>query len=121
MSRVEKLRTERIRALNDKFRTTFIGGTLFLSEMVSQLERSEQQKLIAQVKTFTDFNEGNDPHKEHDMAFFHCLITEDGKNKDEKFFFKIDYYDIHDEVLSPDPSNAEVTRRILTIAYADEY
>lgn len=38
-----------------------------------------------------------------------------------KIFFKIDYYDPELQCLSQDPSDAAITRRVLTIALAEEY
>jgi hypothetical protein len=36
-------------------------------------------------------------------------------------FFKIDYYDKALACLSPDPANASVTERVITIMLAEEY
>ena len=40
---------------------------------------------------------------------------------DEKFFWKIDYYDRKTEFGSPDPADPALTTRVLTIMRADEY
>ena len=39
----------------------------------------------------------------------------------EKIFWKIDYYDVNYEFGSENPSNLELTRRVLTVMFADEY
>jgi hypothetical protein len=62
---------------------------------------------------FSNFNEDNDPHHEHDLAFFEV----DG----EKWYFKIDCYDLKMEFGSPDPADPAKTVRILTIGAAADY
>ena len=47
------------------------------------------------------------------MAFF----DEGG----ERLFFKLDYYDLALNGHSPDPADASVTMRVLTIMLAEEY
>ena len=69
--------------------------------------------ILNKVRTFKDFNEGDDPYGEHDFGAF------DFKGK--KIFWKIDYYDRNFEFASPDAANPEVTNRVLTVMYADEY
>ena len=71
------------------------------------------KRAVAAVRAFDDFTPENDPHDEHDMAF----LDVDGV----RIFFKVDYYDAALEMHSPDPSDPGVTRRVLTIALAEEY
>lgn len=71
------------------------------------------QAIITQVRTFDKFDENNAPYNEHDFGAF------DFKGK--KIFWKIDYYDRNFEFASPDAADPEVTNRVLTIMYADEY
>ena len=105
--------TERIRALNDSFRTTFIGGKVMLTSGVADMEDAERGELLARVQSFQAFDNGNDPHHEHDFGALE--ITGD------KFFFKIDYYDKTLEAGSEDPADPAQTTRVLTIMRADEY
>ena len=69
--------------------------------------------LIEEVKTYGQFTADNDPHGEHDFGAF-----EDGG---ERFFWKIDYYDLSLTVGSPNPADPAVTCRILTLMLASEY
>ena len=41
--------------------------------------------------------------------------------KGKKIFWKIDYYDRNFEFASPDAANPELTNRVLTVMYANEY
>ncbi len=103
----------KIRELNDAFRTSFIGGQIMLTSGVTSLPPKMTAAVLASVKSFKDFTKGNDPNSEHD---FGSITIEN-----EKFFWKIDYYDISLEFGSPDPSNTNVTTRVLTIMIAHEY
>ena len=62
--------TAQIRALNDKFRQIFDTklGKVIITHGVSCLNINQLQQLIQAVKQFNDFNEDNDPWKEHDMG-----------------------------------------------------
>jgi uncharacterized protein DUF3768 len=68
---------------------------------------------LAAVAAFDEFSPDNDPWQEHDMAF----LDVDG----ERIFFKVDYFDPELQRLSDDPSNPEITRRVLTIGFASDY
>jgi hypothetical protein len=105
--------TEKIRSLNDAFRTTLAGGKVLLTAGVNALPSDVKAAVIQRVMTFSDFNEENDPHQEHDFGNF----TLAGR----KFFFKLDYYDSNMEFGSEDPSDPSKTTRVLTIMLAEEY
>jgi len=97
--------TTAIRMKNDIFRKTFIGGRVILTESVSDSPHLEE--IIKKTKAFNDFTEGNDPHGEHDFGAFDVA--------DEKYFFKIDYYDEDYRYYQEDG------RRVLTIMHASDY
>ena len=105
--------THIIRALNDSFRQTFIGGRVMKTDGVATLAEEVQQKLIAEVKVFSKFEKGNDPYGEHDFGSI--------KLEGATFFWKIDYYDLAMSQGSVDPANEAATIRVLTIMCADEY
>src|SRR3954468_22320095 len=104
---------EKIRALNDAFRTTMTGGKVLLTAGVNALPSDVKRMVIRRVVTFSDFNEENDPHQEHDFGNF----TLAGR----KFFFKVDYYDSNMEFGSEDPADPSKTTRVLTIMLVEEY
>jgi hypothetical protein len=104
---------ERIRELNDRFRTTMTGGTVLMTAGVDALPSDVKALVIRRVATFSDFNEDNDPHGEHDFGSF-TLAS-------HKFFWKIDAYDTEMRFGSPDPADPAKTTRVLTIMLAEEY
>ena len=106
-------KTERIRELNDAFRKSFKGGKVVTTQGVAALGDHEYHRVLQAVQEFNDFNEDNDPHGEHDFGSF--------EYHDQKFFWKIDYYDRNMEFGSEDPSDPETTARVLTIMLAEEY
>ncbi len=105
--------TEKIRALNNAFRTTLTGGKVLMTAGVNALPSDVKASVLQRVMTFSEFNEENDPHGEHDFGNF----TLAGR----KFFFKLDYYDPNMEFGSEDPSDPSKTTRVLTIMLAEEY
>ena len=106
-------RTERIRALNDAFRTSFEGGRVFLTAGVEALPSDVKAMAIRTVATFSDFHDGNDPYGEHDFGSFELT--------GRRFFWKIDYYDRRLKWGSDDPTDPKKTTRVLTIMLAEEY
>jgi hypothetical protein len=105
--------TEKIRALNDAFRTTMTGGRVVMTAGVDALPNDVKAMVIRKVATFSDFTPDNDPHGEHDFGNFEVA--------GQKFFWKIDYYDAAMEFGSDDPADPTVTTRVLTIMLASEY
>lgn len=61
---------DKVRVLNDNFRTTFIGGQVLLSYGVSELPIDIKARALLLVKNFKDFSNDNDPYGEHDFGFF---------------------------------------------------
>jgi hypothetical protein len=105
--------TDCIRELNDKLRQHLTGGMALITPGVAALGQESVDRIVKTVTTFDDFCHANDPHEEHDFGAFEV----DG----EKLFFKIDYYDQDLKCHSPDPSDPEVTRRVITLMLASEY
>ena len=110
----------RIRELNDALRTCtdpilrlVINGQLVITRGIHDRGDDFFKRAIAAVRAFDDFNADNDPHGEHDMAFLDV--------EGERIFFKVDYYDSAMQYHSPDPADAGVTRRVLTIGLASDY
>jgi hypothetical protein len=115
MSLIDKETRERIRDLNDTFRTTFNPalGRIMLTAGVSDLPDDVRALAITKVKTFDAFDRNNDPHGEHDFGSFDLA--------GHKFFFKLDYYDPRLEFGSDDPADPAKTTRVLTLMLAEEY
>ena len=103
--------TDRIRRLNDDFRTQLKGGPIMLTRGIS--ERCDANAILSAVKQFDNFNEANDPHHEHDFG----AIEVGG----DTVFWKIDYYARDLEHGSPDAADPAVTTRVLTVMLAEEY
>jgi len=114
-------RVEKIRQLNDFFRAKWELGKVYVTNGV--MARGEEFfKLVAiSVKHFTDFNEANDSWGEHD--FGRVVVTDWDREHPDKveIFWKIDYYDKDMLHQSRDPSNPELTTRVLTLMLAEEY
>ena len=104
---------EKIQQLNDAFRTTMIGGKVFLTAGVDALPSDVKATVVRRVATFADFTSDNDPHQEHDFGSFGLA--------GRKIFWKIDYYDADMRYGSEDPADPAKTTRVLTIMLAEEY
>jgi hypothetical protein len=114
MSDVPALKTSnRVRVLNENFRSTFIGGRVVMSAGVATLSLGVEARVFIHVQRFADFNADNDPHGEHDFGSFEVA--------GEKFFWKIEYHDSDMIFGSEDPSDPEKTTRVLTVMFSEEY
>ena len=103
-----------IAELNDRFRKGDRSlGKYVVTQEVNNLNPYDQLALTRLVREFDDFNEGNDPYSEHDFGSVEF--------QDEKYFWKVDYYDPSYEYGSEDPADPAVTRRQMTIMHSSEY
>jgi len=107
------VRTDRIRDLNDELRHTLTGGTAVMTPRIAALGHEAVERIVKTIAVFDDFCHANDPHQEHDFGSFEA--------EGQLIFFKIDYYDKDLTYHSPDPADAAVTRRVITIMLAEEY
>ena len=101
----------KIRALNDHARQNFTGCRVVITQGIQAMENVPD--LLDQVRWYDAFTPDNDPYGEHDFGSF--------SYSGETIFWKWDYYDVDMTMHSPDPSDAAVTIRVLTIMLADEY
>lgn len=106
-------RKARIRALNDDLRRLRTGGRLVLTRGVAALGNPVVIQLLQAIAAFDAFSADNDPYDLHDFG----AIEIEG----HRLFWKIDCYDKQLEYGSPDPSDPEVTARVLTVMLAQEY
>jgi Protein of unknown function (DUF3768) len=106
-------KTAQIRALNDELRQRLTGGMAVMTPGVAALGQEAVARIVKTIEVYDDFCHANDPHEEHDFGAFDA----DG----HRIFFKIDYFDSTLTVHSPDPSDPNVTKRVITIMLAEEY
>jgi hypothetical protein len=103
-----------IAELNDRFRKgDRTLGRHMASVLVNALTSEQQQELTRLVRVFDTFTEGNDPYSEHDFGSVEM--------EREKYFWKIDYYNLNYEYGSEDPNDPAVTRRVMTILHCSEH
>ena len=107
-------RPEDIARLNDLLRETFLTWRVLLTQGIRSLPDDLREKVLTRVRTYKDFTIDNDPHQERDFGGFEI----EGVGR---VFWKIDYFDSELCYLSPDPSDPQATRRVLTIMLAEEY
>ena len=104
---------DRIAALNDQARRSFQGCRVLITRGIAELGDDAVRAILAQVRSYDQFTQDNDPYGEHDFGSFRCA--------GETIFWKFDYYDMDMGMHSPDPSDPAVTTRVLTVMLADEY
>lgn len=78
---------------------------------VRQLEGLPQ--VLDAVRSYSTFDESNDPYSEHDFGSFTIAS--------EQIFWKFDYCDVELQMASPDHTDPIVTVRVLTVMLAEEY
>lgn len=102
-----------IKTLNDNFRKTFTGGQVLLTAGINAKPTDDVANILSMVRNFNKFTPDNDPYGEHDFGSFDY--------KSDKIFWKIDYYDKNYQYLSENPSNPNITNRVMTVMLASEY
>ena len=103
--------TAKIAALNDHARRSFTGCRVVITQSVQALD--DVPSVLDQVRRFDAFTPDNDPYGEHDFGSLRFA--------GQTVFWKLDYYDLDLQMHSPDPTDTNVTTRVLTIMLAEEY
>lgn len=114
---LELTQTQKIAQINDTFRENLpmfmMIGQAVITRGIANLPEADRMEILSMVQAFDGFTEDNDPHGEHDFGSF--------EQNGQTIFWKFDYYDNSMKYGSEDPSDAEKTKRILTIMLACEY
>lgn len=108
-----EVRRLKIRTQNDVFRQTGQGGVVMLTPGINALGVEAIAEIKKLVQGYKDFTTENDPWGEHDLG----TIDWNGA----KVIWKIDYYDKLLNHGSPDASDPNLTTRVLTLMFLDEY
>jgi hypothetical protein len=103
-----------IARLNDEFREAGKGrGILFRTSGINAMNPSDIAAIEEKISAFKDFNDANDPYREHDFG----VIQHNGQD----IYFKFDYYAADLEHGSEDPADSSQTVRVMTVMLANEY
>ena len=111
MTEIKSTQTDRIRALNDERRKDFNQGHAVMTMGIAALGAETVARIVKTIEVYDDFCLANDPYEEHDFGSFEA--------EGHTIFFKIDYYHPTLTVHSTDPSDPDVTKRVITIMLAD--
>ena len=102
-----------IRELNDQFRTSLVGGAVLFTAGIVGLGAKIEAEILEAIRAFDAFDHNNDPFGEHDFGRLDVV--------GHSVIFKIDYFDVYRARHSPDPTDADVTERVMTIMLAGEW
>ncbi|MEZ4677325.1 MAG: DUF3768 domain-containing protein [Caldilineaceae bacterium] len=104
----------RIAELNDLARTAMDGTCqVIVTRGIANLPLEDCWMILRKVREYGAFSEDNDPYGERDFGAF--------THRDQKIFWKIDYYAPDLMHGSEDPTDPAQTVRVLTIMLASEY
>ena len=109
----EVLRRAEIARLNDRLRTTGLGGLIFMTVGIAALPEGVRNAAILAVRQFSDITPDNDPYCEHDCA----AVT----MQDHRIIWTIDYYPHDDTASDLAPAFPATMKRVMTIMLAEEY
>ena len=110
---------------NDIFRKAVLSrpqtrGKVAFTQGVRALPKDVFQQVINEIKTYSDFPAGNDPHKEHDFG----VVQLEGH---PKVYWKIDYFENancdmpENEEWGENESDFLTAYRLMTVMLAEEY
>jgi Protein of unknown function (DUF3768) len=103
----------RIAELNDQFRTTTLGGTIFVTAGVRRRGSRFASACIAAAVCYDGFTEENDPLGLRDMGAFDM--------GGQQILWRIDCYDPSLRFPSPNPADPQRTGRVLTLMVPEEF
>ncbi|MBQ0820606.1 DUF3768 domain-containing protein [Microvirga sp. HBU67558] len=103
----------RVCDLNDQLRKHRIGGRVVMTRGIAALGNEMVLRIDQAVRGFNAFSPDNDPYGEHDFGAVRV--------EEHMVMFKIDYYDLDLQYASPDPTDPNVTCRVMTLMLANEY
>lgn len=106
-------RAEAITQMNDQLRQRGFGGKIMITQGVRGLKAYNPVMLAAALATYDGFDLDNDPHGERDLGDLQLFGAD--------LLWKIDCYDKQLQYGSPDPADASVTERVLTVMLISEY
>lgn len=112
MTTTAKCHTAEIARLNDAFRR-HPGPDWMMTAGVQAKGPIFALAAVNAVRAFDVFTKGDNPYGERDFGAFDL--------GGDRLFWKIDYYDRELNFGSPDPSDPNLTRRVLTLMLAEEY
>jgi hypothetical protein len=101
-------RREKIIALNDQLRTSFKGGRVQITPGVYELDDRLRGRALSVLAAYRNFG----PDSEHDWGVFIFAGF--------AFEWRIEYRAKDGTEVSPDPSDAERTLRVLTLYAFDD-
>lgn len=107
---------------SDRFRNTWgadftIPGQIVMTQAVAALRPAWMVKAMAAIQRFDDFNEDNDPYGDHSFGAVEITVGDETKT----IWFKIDLYDWNLEYGAEDPTNLELTKRVMTVLFPSDY
>ena len=106
-------KSQQIAKLNDKLRMFLQGGEIMVSKTLEPLLSTDKDRIAFQNNLRNiRFTSCCDPEGLRDNGFFMF--------KNVKCYFQINYYDSTMQAESPDPSNPEITSRVMHICPAAE-
>lgn len=95
-----------IRQLNNKFRSTFIGGKVIETISIRTLSSKPKLDIINRIKCYSDFSKSPDDDYSYGSFIYDRY----------QIFFKIDYWDVSGRHFSDAPWDEMKTNRVMTIA-----